>query len=117
MDISTGRLLNGIPEQIAVYVNDTSFPVWDSFVFRFLSKYDPVRGYFCTHSRLMGLFVRFESQNAAVRKAAKAVQRAVKKYGRKELAAYLREQCGREDLDLKKIPELTEAFAQTRAEM
>lgn len=91
MDISTGRLLDGVPEQILVYVNDTSFTVWNPFVFQFLLQYDMDSGYLFTHSRLMGLFVRFESQNPRIRKASRALKKAVRHHGRERPMSYLRE--------------------------
>lgn len=122
MDISTGRLMDGVPEQLSVYVNDTSFTVWNPFVFQFLLMYHMESGYLFTHSRLMGLFVRFESQNPRIRKASKAIKKAVRHYGRERPMAYLREQfmnAGQEPqktCDFEKFLEVLARFEKTRAD-
>lgn len=70
MDVSVDKFANGVPEQVSVYVNADSFTQWNGFVRRFLKNFDPVRGYVYTNSSLNGLFIRFESQNLDIKKAA-----------------------------------------------
>lgn len=79
MDISLGRIMDGVPEQITVYLNASSFTKWNAFVLKFLAQYDPDRGYLYTDSHLNGLFVRFETQNNDIRRAAKTYQGAIRK--------------------------------------
>ena len=50
MDISMGRILDGVPEQIYVYVNEASFTKWNMFLLKFLEKFDDVGGYLFTDS-------------------------------------------------------------------
>lgn len=119
MDITTGRLMDGVPEQISVYVNDTSFTVWNPFVFQFLLKYDMDGGYLFTHSRLMGLFVRFESQNPWIRKASRALRKAVRHHGRERPMSYLREHLMKEQggtCDFREFLEVLARFQGTEEE-
>jgi hypothetical protein len=90
MDISMGRIMDGVPEQISVYVNADSFTKWNAFVLRFLENYDDVGGYLFTDSWLNGLFIRFESQNPDIRKASKEYKKMLRHEDKKQLVAYLR---------------------------
>ena len=90
MDISMGRILDGVPEQITVYVNASSFTKWNNFVLRFLENYDDVGGYLFTDSWLNGLFIRFESQNIDIRKASKEYKKLLRHEDRKQLISYIK---------------------------
>jgi hypothetical protein len=90
MDISTGRVTSGVPEQISVYVNSNSFTKWNNFVLTFLEQYDMISGYLFTNSWLNGLFIRFESQSPEIRKASKAYKKALRHFDRKQLNTYIR---------------------------
>lgn len=90
MDISMGRILDGVPEQISVYVNADSFTKWNAFILRFLENYDDVGGYLFTDSWLNGLFIRFESQNPDIRKASKEYKKMLRHEDKKQLNAYIR---------------------------
>ena len=90
MDISMGRIMDGVPEQISVYVNADSFTKWNAFVLRFLENYDNVGGYLFTDSWLNGLFIRFESQNPDIRKASKEYKKMLRHEDKKQLVAYVK---------------------------
>ncbi len=90
MDISMGRIMDGVPEQISVYVNAESFTKWNSFMLRFLENYDDVGGYLFTDSWLNGLFIRFESQSVDIRKASKEYKKMLRHEDKKQLVTYLR---------------------------
>lgn len=92
MDISIGRIQNGVPEQISVYVNAASFTEWNMFILKFLEGFDMVSGYVYTHGRLNGLFLRFESANNLIKMSAKEFQRLLKISDRKQLMEFLRKQ-------------------------
>ena len=103
MDISTGRITSGIPEQISVYVNSNSFLKWNNFVLTFLEQYDNIIGYLFTNSWLNGLFVRFETQSTEIRKASKAYKKALRHFDRKQLNTYIRKNLfdkGAEDMPI-----------------
>lgn len=103
MDISTGRITSGIPEQISVYVNSNSFLKWNNFVLTFLEQYDNIIGYLFTNSWLNGLFVRFETQSPEIRKASKSYKRALRHFDRKQLNTYIRKNLfdkGAEDMPI-----------------
>lgn len=90
MDISLGRITDGVPEQISIYVNAGSFRKWNAFVLTFLEQYDPVSGYLYTNSWLNGLFIRFESQSPDIKKASKAYKKLLRHENRKQLNTYIR---------------------------
>ena len=99
MDISMGRITDGVPEQISVYVNAASFRKWNAFVLTFLEKYDPVSGYLYTNSWLNGLFIRFESQSPDIRRASKAYKKMLRHENRKQLNTYIREALFRDNTE------------------
>lgn len=78
MDVSVGNIVNGVPEQISVYLNADSFTQWNKFVLTFLENHDPVRGFLYTESSLNGLFIRFESQSADIREASKQYKKLLR---------------------------------------
>lgn len=90
MDISLGRITDGVPEQISIYLNANSFRKWNAFVLTFLEQYDPVSGYLYTNSWLNGLFIRFESQSPDIKKASKAYKKLLRHENRKQLNTYIR---------------------------
>ena len=90
MDISMGRISSGVPEQISVYLNADSFTKWNPFVLTFLSQYDAVGGYLYTSSWLNGLFIRFESQNSEIKRAAKEYQKVLRHYKKTEVNTFIR---------------------------
>lgn len=90
-DISIGRIVDGIPEQISIYVNNDSFTIWNQFVLDFLEGFNFVNGYLYTNTNLNGLFIRVESQNSVIRRVSKEYKRALRHSNSKKLKAYIRE--------------------------
>lgn len=103
MDISMGRVVDGIPEQIYIYVNSDSFTKWNPFVLRFLEGFDDVIGYLYTDSWLNGLFIRFESQNQTIRRASKAYKKMIRHENKNKLKSFLKEELFTEETDGKAI--------------
>ena len=95
--------MDGVPEQISVYVNADSFTKWNAFVLRFLENYDDVGGYLFTDSWLNGLFIRFESQNPDIRKASKEYKKLLRHEDKKQLVSYLRNELFDKEQDGKTI--------------
>ena len=110
MDITMGRVLSGVPEQISVYLNAASFTKWNPFVLNFLAHYDPVSGFLYTGSWLNGLFLRFESQNADIKRAAKDYRRALRHYDKRELNSHIRNRLFDENSGDFNISEITKAI-------
>lgn len=115
-DIKIGRIINGAPERVLVYVNDNSFPIWNSFVFDFLKNFDPIKGFLCTYPKMKGLMIRFESNNATIIDLSKKIKYLERKgWGKKcqykindEIYSKLKDDEKNNQMDWEKITSIVE---------
>lgn len=103
MDISMGKVRDGVPGQIGIYLNANSFLKWTAFVLLFLEKYDSIYGFLYTSSWLNGSSIRFESQSPDIKKASKLYKKLLRHEDRKRLNTYIRDRLFRSSEEKKAI--------------
>ena len=117
MDVRQETGSGNEPGQILVYLNADSFTGWDAFVLKFLAQFDMVKGYLYTDSRLNGRFIRFETQNNEIKRAAKTYQRALRQTDSRQLNTYIRNRLfGRKEGTAFRVGALEETITEYRAE-